>query len=375
MNDMTGNNFERTLETWLRSQAPQQAPDWVLDAALERVEVEPQKQGWLQRHFEGNSMTVMLRTAAAAAVIAIAGFVGLQLVNPPPDVGPSPSPSPAATPSVAPTSLPMPSTAPSPEPSAGALVAHLVGGGELGPFHLVTIFDDGRVITSDPSGETAPKERRLTAAGIQLVRDEMAATGLTDAPANFQPVPNPGVEPPGGGIGDVGNLEIGQAGGSTIVITWNLYADTEPGDYQPQPEAEALQALGVRLSTLEEWLPAAAWADPIAAPYEPDDYRMTIDGSAWGGSADDLPADVATVDWPPTFDTAALTEVIDSADDEVRCGLIDAAVGTAVISALQAAGARPENGTNLAFGLGVPETSRLVTITLAPILPFDDGTC
>ena len=69
----------------------------------------------------------------------------------------------------------------------------LHGPGEAGPVHLITILDNGVVISSEP----ALMERQLTAAGIQLVRDEMAASGLTDASAAYNPVPNPGVEPPG----------------------------------------------------------------------------------------------------------------------------------------------------------------------------------
>lgn len=367
--------FDKTLETWLRHQAPQQAPDRVLDAALERVQVEPQRRSWRQRVFGGTSMTNMTRIAAVAAAVVIATLVAVQLISPTIDIGPSPNPSPSAEPSEssAPAS-PAASAVSSPEPSAGALVAHLVGGGELGPFHLATIFDDGRVITSDPSAVTAPLQRRLTAAGIQLVRDEMAATGLTDAPANFQPVPNPGVEPPGG-IGTVGQLEIAQAGGGTVIVTWNLYADTEADYFQPQPEAEALQALSVRLTTLDEWLPAAAWAEPNPIPYAPDGYRITISSSEWGGSLDELPPEVATLVWPVDLDRTDLDDVLGSRRDETRCRLIDAAEGTAVIEALQAAGAAPEDGTNLSFRLGERETPRTITFTVAPLMPFDVGVC
>jgi hypothetical protein len=373
---MTGNeSFDHTLETWLRRQAPQQAPDRVLDAALERVELEPQRRGWLQRVFGGTAMTNITRIAAVTTAVVVAAVIGLQLINLTTDVGPSPVPSPSAEPSesAAPSSSAA-SAEPSTEPSAAALVARLLGGGESGGFHLVTVLDDGRVITSDPSGVNAPMERRLTAAGIQLVRDEMAATGLTDTSADYSPVENPGVEAPGFGGGGP-RLEVVQPGGSTVVITWYLFADTEEDYFQPQPEAEALEELMIRLSTLQEWLPAAAWADANATPYVPDGYRMTISSSPWGGSAGELPADVSTVTWPPGADMASLDEVLDSERDEIRCGPLDAAEGTALIAALQAAGARPQDETYLSFELGEPETSRLITITLAPILPFDDSVC
>jgi hypothetical protein len=373
---MTGNeNFDQTLETWLRRQAPQQAPDRVLDAALERVEREPQRRGWLQRVFEGTLMTNMTRVAMVTTAVVIAAVVGLQLINQTFDIGPSPIPSPSAQPteSAAPSSA-AESVEPSTKPTAAALALQLSGGGELGPYHLVTILDDGRVITSDPSAETAPLERRLTPNGIQLVRDEMAATGLTETTANFSPVANPGVEPPGL-IGDLGQLEIGQPGGSTVVITWNLYADVEADYFQPQPEAEALQALRVRLTTLEEWLPAAAWADPNPVPYVPDGYRIAISSFAWGGSLDDLPPEVATLVWPVDVDRADLDDVLDSSREETRCRLIDAAEGTAVLAALEAAGATSPDGTYLAFELGERAAPRTITISLTPILPFDDSVC
>ena len=154
---------------------------------------------------------------------------------------------PSATPATSARSSPQPST----EASADGLVVRLDGAGEAGRVHLLTVFDDGRVLLARPDGQggmSAPVERRLTAAGVELVRAELAATGLTDASADYNPVPNPGVEPPGyGGAGP--SLEVGLPDGGTAVITWYLFADTEQDYWQPQPEAEALDALAARLST------------------------------------------------------------------------------------------------------------------------------
>ena len=376
---MTGNHdFDQTLQAWMQHQAPRQAPDHVLDSALERVAAQRQTRPWPQRLLGRRTIAVAFRAAAFAAAVAIAVVIGLQFADLTIDVGPSPSPAPSAvpspSPSAAPTQAAVESLGPTTKPGPAALVAVLSTGGEIGPFHLMTVFDDGRLITSDPTGAEAPVERRLTAAGIQLVRDEIAATGLTDTTADFSPVPNPGVEPPGF-IGTLGRLEIGRPGGGTVVITWNLYGDDDPGFFQPQPEAEALQALSDRLSTLEEWLPAVAWVDASGAPYVPDTYRMRISGSPWGGTIDSLPADVATVSWPVGIDLPGLAEAIESSADETRCSVIEEAAGTAVIEAVQAAGAAPVPGEPLSFWLGVPATSRLVEIRLAPIVPFDVATC
>jgi hypothetical protein len=182
-------SFDQVLEGWLRREAPPQAPDRVLDAALQRVSAASQRRGWAQRLLGGKPMASVARLALVAAAVAVAAFVGLRLGTTD-DVGPSPSPAPSATPTPGPTAA-LPST----EPSAVAFLVRLWDGGESGWVHLVTVLDDGRLITSDPF-DRAPMERRLTEAGIQLIRDEMDATGLTDTSAMYMPVANPGVDPP-----------------------------------------------------------------------------------------------------------------------------------------------------------------------------------
>jgi hypothetical protein len=360
-------SFDQVLEGWLRREAPLQAPDRVLDAALQRVSAASQRRGWAQRLLGGKPLASVARLALVAAAVAVAAFVGLRLGTTD-DVGPSPSPAPSATPTPGPTAA-LPST----EPSAVAFLVRLWDGGESGWVHLVTVLDDGRLITSDPF-DRAPMERRLTEAGIQLIRDEMDATGLTDTSAMYMPVANPGVDPPGfGGAGP--RLEIAQPGGDTVAINWYLFGDTEEDWYQPQPEAEVLQALLARLSTLEEWLPAEAWADANAVPYLPESYRMTISFSPWGGSLADLPPDMGTVSWPLGDAIGAFGEVTNPPPDEVRCGVVDAEDGGAVIAALEAAGAATSDLDYQSFGLGDRSQRRVITITLVPILPFDESSC
>jgi hypothetical protein len=92
-------DFTHTLEAWLRREAPSQAPDRVLEAALERVATEPQRRGWLQRFVGETPMAAATRVAALAAVIGLAAVVGLQFANLLPDIGPQPSPSEVSTPS------------------------------------------------------------------------------------------------------------------------------------------------------------------------------------------------------------------------------------------------------------------------------------
>lgn len=364
-------DFDRTLAAWLRRQAPAQAPDRVLAVALQRAESIAQRRGWLNRLAGGTPMTLMIRVAAVAAVVAVAAFIGLQVGNLPDDVGASPTPIPEPSASGEPSAAPE-SAAPSAEPSAAALVLRLMGGGEAGRVHLITVMDDGRVITSDPDGGDPPLERRLTPAGVQLVRDELAATGLTDVSAEYLPVPNPGAEPPGyGGVGP--SLEVGVSGGETVVVSWFLFGDTDEDYFQPQPEAEALEALAGRLTTLEDWLPADAWADAVGVPHEPSTYVMTIGLEPWGGTLDELPVDYTTVSWPLPGGLADFGEETNPPPYEIRCGTVSAEEGSAVIEALEAAGAEPGFEGGLVFRLGDRAGTRHIVVSLESALIASEG--
>ena len=208
-------------------------------------------------------MTIIIRIASVAALVALTacstGVSSTQIPTPSEAAELSPSAAPTTAASAAPESV-----EPSAAPSDAALVVRLEGAGEAGRVHLVTVLEDGRVITSDQAGVNPPTERRLTAEGVQLVRDAMDATGLTDVSADYSPVANPGKELTYGGAGPL--LEVGSADGETVTITWYLFADTAEDFAAPQPEAEALEALAARLTTLEEWLPADAWADDGSTP-------------------------------------------------------------------------------------------------------------
>jgi hypothetical protein len=371
-------DFNRVLEAWLDRQAPPQAPDRVLDAALERVQGESQRRGWLQRLFGGTTMNLIYRTTAVAAAVVLAILIGLQFSNlTDEDIGATPSPSPSA--SADPRSSTVPSASPdspepSAEPSAAALVFRLLGGGEAGRVHLVTVMEDGRVITTEPGGVNPPLERRLTPSGVQLVRDELAATGLTETSAEYLPVPNPGAEPPPyGGAGP--SLEVGSADSETVVVSWLLFGDTEEDYFQPQPEAEALEALAARLTTLETWLPADAWADATGTPHEPSAYVMTITLEPWGGSLDELPVEYATVEWPLPGELTTFGDRTNPAPNEIRCGIVDAEEGSAVIEALEAAGAEPGFEARPAFRLGDRAGTRHIVVSLESTLVASEGSC
>jgi hypothetical protein len=118
---MTGmDDFERKLAAWLRGEAPDQAPDWVLEEGLQRAAQQPQGRGWLDRFDGGGRLGRVVRISAIAAVIVGAAVLGLRFANLAPGGGglasSLPSASSAGLPTPSPTALPTPSDrTPSPE--------------------------------------------------------------------------------------------------------------------------------------------------------------------------------------------------------------------------------------------------------------------
>jgi hypothetical protein len=153
-------------------------------------------------------------------------------------------------------------------------------------------------------------------------------------------------------------------------------ADDNDLYYEPSPKRGALDALATRLSTLDEWLPANAWAGRLAdaRPYAPARYRIFIEKQQWGGSLDDLPVESATVSWPLDEGIDAFGDVVENVaqgPDALRCGVVSAAEATAVIEALEAAGA---TGATPGFTLGDRATSRVVSIYFERMMP-DETSC
>lgn len=153
---------------------------------------------------------------------------------------------------------PPPSQAPSDGSANAGVVLRLWPEGPR-KFHTVTVLQDGRIITTSyPPGAESPSqgtsvERRLTTAGVQLFQSELDATGLTFlASADWLPVDQPWDGLPS-------SLEVGLSGGGRSIVNWLRMCTN--------PETEALDGLADRLATIEEWLPANAWADATARPY------------------------------------------------------------------------------------------------------------
>jgi len=165
-------DFDDTLQGWLRDEAPARAPDRVLNAALERVATESQRRGWLQVAFGGNAVARLTRGAALVAVIAIALFVGLQLGNLAPDVG---EPSQSAEASASPIASPSPSPTPSLAPSTPALPSLSPAVGCLdSPPDVKVLYDQA--------------DRAACFGNAPLTFDaHLAAAGVVDCPGEHDP--------------------------------------------------------------------------------------------------------------------------------------------------------------------------------------------
>ena len=132
-----GHDFVESLEAWLRQEAPSQAPDRLLDAALERVATESQRRSFAQRLLGGTQLAPLARAAALTAVIAVGVLVGLQFAGVFRNVGPSPSPSDVTTPSE--------SAAPSP-----TAATELPAGCVNPPRDITTLIDQRGNPAADP---------------------------------------------------------------------------------------------------------------------------------------------------------------------------------------------------------------------------------
>ena len=321
-----------------------------------------------------------LALAALAGVVVAAVLVGPRLGG----TAGSPSALPSASAASDGSSTPLPSEISSPtplpslislpipswDPEVGTLVLRLwLESTEA--THVLTVLEDGHIITTWPNGAEIPlgggaAERRLTAAGIQLLRDELAATGL-DLLASADYFPAGPVD------GFPNSLEVGLSGGGRAVINWR------PGAIGP--DVDALDALRARLWP-ELRLPASAWADPIARPYAAAQYRIVI-FAALGSDVNDLPVESSTVSWPLINGIDAFGDVMDIATQEGdangsgprHCRVVGVEEATSVIEALEAAQAKTVSPYAIQFELGARAAGRLVYISFEPILPLADTSC
>lgn len=195
------------------------------------------------------------------------------------------------------------------------------------------VMADGRVLA--PDGRDGLSLRRLSPAGVDLIRRTALDTGIFTTTRQLPRQPLPGASI---------NLNRGFAfvhitvrdAGRDVTLTAQA-RDGEDALYRPDPVRDTFLALADRLADLS-WLPASAWADPNARPYVASVHRLYVQTA---GNLNDCPSAPAsnctsplvtvpvgevwpfTVD-PGQFGAAVATDPNLPANHAARCALLSA---------------------------------------------------
>lgn len=247
------------------------------------------------------------------------------------------TPSASVTPTApAPTSSPPPPT----------LVLRVEDTGGLAPpdwlsanFPAFSLLGDGRVIlpaapTDILSGPALPaiQVRQLNEAGLQAVLDVVSASGQFAASAEWRGADT--------FVFDAGTTVFTlNSEGRAVTITVYALQTFPLGEALPDlPPAElaaqlALDQLIEKLTSLDTWMPASAWAQPTWQPYLPDTIRLF----ARNADADPPDDSGANQEWPwPTERDATWIDYPESDDWGIfRCRIAtgdDAQVWYAALS-------------------------------------------
>jgi hypothetical protein len=222
------------------------------------------------------------------------------------------------------------STGPIGHPSGNDLVLRfeyaggMIAGASITGFPPFTLSGDGRVMVPGAQIEVFPgpalpaaNVRRLTEAGIQAVLAEVARTGLFGVSIELRGAQN--------FVADGGEtvFTLRAEGREVKVLVYALGLLDPAGSYPGVSASEiaahrTLQQLTQRLSNLDAWLPAGAWAEPDWRPYRPDALRLLV------RNADADPPDGSGIrtplaDWPDEANPATFGEP--SLFDQ-RCGVV-----------------------------------------------------
>jgi hypothetical protein len=239
----------------------------------------------------------------------------------------------------------------------------------IGPQGTLTfaVADEGRLIrpAADGYGWT---EQWLTPAGMELLRASAVDSGLFDAAASYPPRR--------GWLGGFATTRISVRGMNGRVTV----QATNASDGQ---EAQAVLSLGEQLVELLDELPEHAIVDPSVPvqPHAVGEFNLLVGFS--DGVLSSWPADqVAAIPMWVEDATLPLDEpLLESGEplpeQDVRCGVIDAATAAALRDALWAAGYEetPGGAVIASFTLGWRATNGTVTIDINAVPPGEAADC
>ena len=232
-----------------------------------------------------------------------------------------------------------------------------------------TLTGDGRVILPGAMIDIFPgplmpavQVRRLTEGGLQTVLETIAATGQFGGSVEWRGAQN--------FVADASDtvFTLHADDRETIVKVYGL--GTVAPDMPPPPNFpaaekaahQALQRLVERLTTLDQWLPASAWADAAWRDYEPA-AMLLLSRNADNDPPDDTGIDVIEIEWPVAGDPAAFGAPTTLPD--LRCGAVTGEEAAAWLAVLSTA-----NQMTRFTGDG-----HTYQVTVRPLLPDEPGTC
>jgi hypothetical protein len=245
------------------------------------------------------------------------------------------------------------------------------------PAAVAVLTADGRLVTR--ADDTQLFERRLTAAGVQRVRDELVGTDLFERDQRFGLELLPGASPPGRGVG--GLLFKMWRDTRTVEVHTVMHMGADEVYFVPSAARTRLDQLWKQLIRPEAWLPANAWADSMPRPYEAAAFALLLRTEV--GQANELPMiDALKATWPfsvgPLDLGQTLPETAGPQADMTRCSVLTHDDMVAVTNAMvRANGAEPiytaTDGTVLTSYAATDHQARL-SVILRPLLP-DRASC
>jgi hypothetical protein len=259
-----------------------------------------------------------------------------------------------------------------PERPSDLVVRHELIGDVCCPVAHAVLTADGRFVTRTDDNEL--RERSLTPAGVQRVRDELVATGLFERDQRFGLELRPGATPPARGVGglffkvwrDTRPVEVGTA----------MDQGADEVFFQPSAARTRLDRLSKQLRNPESWLPADAWLDRAPRPYDARLFALLLRTEI--GPSNMAPMiETLGAAWPFSIGPLALGQALPATAgpfaESTRCSVLTKDDMLAVRDAMVRAAGTTElftvpDGTILA-GFAAPDRSSHLDVTVRPLLP------